>query len=357
MGSMQPLAKPLIDLCEAGIADKAFPGAAFVVGSSRESIVGFAGRHTYEATATEIGPESLFDMASVTKVMATTPAAMLLADDEKLDLDRPVMSILPAFAGEDKDKITPRNLLLHNSGLPAYATLTKFANRDEARAAVLALPLRAKPGEKTEYSCMSMITLQQVIEKIIGEPMDAFLKRRLWSPLGMGETLYNPPEELRSRCVPTEEDKSLRKKLIQGEVHDPAAWACGGVSGNAGLFSTVRDVERYLRLMLDRGSFGGKQIICANTIETWTKRAGDQSTRGLGWDTKSARGSSAGTKFSMKSFGHTGFTGTSVWVDPENRIFAALLTNRVYPTAENTKITAFRPKFHDLAFEVIRSAK
>lgn len=350
-------AQPLIELCESGIAERAFPGAAFVLGSANESVFGYAGRHTYEATSPAIGSESLFDMASVTKVMATTPAAMLLNDDEKLDLDAPVSKTLSAFSGGDKDTITPRNLLLHNSGLPAYATLTKFANRDEARAAVLALPLRAKPGEKTEYSCMSMITLQQVIETILGEPMDAFLKRRLWGPLGMGETLYNPGEDLKPRCVPTEEDKSLRQRLLQGEVHDPAAWACGGVSGNAGLFSTVRDVDRYLRLMLDRGNFAGKQILCANTIETWTKRASDQSTRGLGWDTKSARGSSAGTRFSMKSFGHTGFTGTSVWVDPENHIYAALLTNRVYPTAENSKITAFRPKFHDLAFEVIRTAK
>lgn len=349
-------AKPLIELCESGIAKQAFPGAAFVIGNGDESVFGYAGRHTYDLSSPAIGSESLFDMASVTKVMATTPAAMLLVDDEKLDIERPVAAYLPSFVGENKEVITPRNLLLHDSGLPAYATLTKYATKEEARSAVLALPLRTKPGEKTEYSCMSMITLMQVVESILGEPMDAFLKRRLWEPLGMYETMYNPPEALKPRCVPTEEDKTLRKRLIQGEVHDPAAWACGGVSGNAGVFSSVRDVDRYLRLMLDKGAFAGKQIVCASTIETWTKRAEPKSTRGLGWDTKSARGSSAGSKFSMRSFGHTGFTGTSVWVDPENGIYAALLTNRVYPTAENPKITAFRPKFHDLAFDILKMA-
>jgi len=353
---MANVAQPLIELCESGIADRAFPGAAFVVGHAEGSVFGFAGRHTYAPESPPIGSESLFDMASVTKVMATTAAAMLLHDDERLDLDRPVSETLSAFTGGEKGTVTPRNLLLHDSGLPAYATLTKYATKEEARAAVLALPLGAKPGEKTVYSCMSMITLMQVVESILGEPMDAFLQRRLWAPLGMTETFFNPPDSVRARCVPTEEDKTLRNKLIQGEVHDPAAWACGGVSGNAGLFSSVRDVDRYLRLMLDKGAFGGKQVICANTIETWTKRAGTKSTRGLGWDTKSARGSSAGSKFSIQSFGHTGFTGTSVWVDPENRIYAGLLTNRVYPTAENPKITAFRPKFHDLAFDVLKMA-
>lgn len=349
-------AKPLIELCESGIADGAFPGAAFVVGDADESTFGFAGRHTYAPEAPEIGSESLFDMASVTKVMATTPAAMLLHDDGKLPLDDPVSTYLPAFSGGDKDNVKVRNLLLHDSGLPAYATLTKYPTPQEARAAVLALPLRAKPGEKTEYSCMSMITLMQVVEAIAGEPMDAFLKRRLWGPLGMSETMFNPSDAVKARCVPTEEDKSLRNRLIQGEVHDPAAWACGGTSGNAGLFSSIRDVDRYLRLMLDKGVFGGQQILCSNTIESWTKRAESKSTRGLGWDTKSRRGSSAGSKFSMHSYGHTGFTGTSVWIDPENRLYAALLTNRVYPTADNSKITAFRPKFHDLAFDLIKIA-
>src|SRR5512143_3436084 len=141
---------------------------------------------------------------------------------------------------------------------------------------------------------MSMITLQQVLESIIGGPMDAFLKKRLYGPLGMTHTLYNPPPSMKSKCVPTEDDKELRKRLLQGEVHDPAAYACGGVSGNAGLFSTIRDVATYLRLMLNKGASGSNQIICSKTIEDWTKCQSAKSTRGLGWDTKSPESSSAG---------------------------------------------------------------
>lgn len=338
--------RPLIDLCEEEIAAKGFPGAAFAVGNDRETAFGTAGHFTYDPASPSMSEDALFDMASVTKVMATTAAAMLLFDDGRIELDQPVQSILPGFEGQDKEGVTLRNLLVHDSGLPAYATLTKYATKEEAQSAVLHLKLQAKPGEKTVYSCMSAITLQLVIEHVSGMGLDDLLKKRLWTPLGMENTLYNPGPKNKSRCVPTEGD-------IQGRVHDPAAYACGGVSGNAGLFSTVRDVAAYLRFMLDKGVANGQQIICAQTIADWTKRQDPKSTRGLGWDTKSKTGSSAGSKFSMKSFGHTGFTGTSVWVDPENRVFATLLTNRVHPTAENQRITKFRPKFHDRAFELL----
>jgi CubicO group peptidase (beta-lactamase class C family) len=198
-----------------------------------------------------------------------------------------------------------------------------------------------------------MISLQQVLEAILQGPMDAFLRERLYHPLGMKDTLFNPPQNLRSRCVPTEDDKSLRKRLLQGEVHDPAAFACGGRSGNAGLFSTARDTAVFLRMMLEKGSFGGRQVLCASTVEAWTKRQAEKSTRALGWDTRSPKGSSAGSRFSLRSYGHTGYTGTSVWVDPEHRIFVALLTNRVHPTSENPRILNFRPRFHDAAFAIL----
>lgn len=345
---------PLVDLCEKEISKHGFPGAAFAIGNREATAIACVGHFTYAPDSRQVAEDSLFDLASLTKVFATTPSAMLLYDDGRLDLDKPVQDYLKGFVGANKEKITPRNLLLHNSGLPAYANLSKYATKDEARAAVLALPLQAAPGEKTVYSCMSMITLQQVMESILGMPMDAFLKTRLWDPLGMTSTRFNPPASLKERCVPTEDDKTLRKHLIQGEVHDPAAYYCGGLSGNAGLFSTVRDGALYLRMMLDKGEANGKQILCAQTVESWTRVASEASSRGLGWDTRSAEGSSAGRRFSMKSFGHTGYTGTSAWVDPENGIFVLLLTNRVYPDDKSQAMAKFRPEFHDLAFGVLK---
>lgn len=364
----------LIDLCQKQVEVKTFPGAAFALGNSKETAFGYLGNFTYKSDSPKVSPESIYDLASLTKVMATTAAAMLLFDDEKLDLERPVAEYLPAFAGADKGKVTVRNLLLHDSGLPAYANLSKSKAPEEARGAVLALKLEAKPGAKTVYSCMSMITLLQVVEKILGDfppptpssfsagaknkegAMDTFLKSRLWEPLGMKDTSYNPSEEVKARCVPTVEKDEKRRREIKGEVHDPAAFYCGGLSGNAGLFSTASDVARFARLMLDKGAAGSQQIICASTIETWTKKQSDKSTRALGWDTKSPEGSSAGTKFSIKSFGHTGYTGTSLWIDPENQFFAVLLTNRVYPDDKNAAHNTFRPKFHDAAFDVLKTS-
>ncbi len=340
--------RPLVELCRTEIAARGFPGAAFALGNDRETRFGFAGRFTYDPSSPEVGSDALFDLASVTKVMATTPAAMLLFDDGKLDLDRSVQSYLPAFTGRGKEDVTVRNLLLHDSGLPAYAALSKYKTKEEAQDAVLRLPLPAKPGEKTVYSCMGAITLQLVIERLAAQPIDRLLNERFWTPLGMKNTLFNPNPAQKSRCVPTE-------GKIQGRVHDPAAFACGGVSGNAGLFSTVGDVVGHLRFMLDKGVADGKQVICAKTIEEWTRRPSERSTRALGWDTRSEQGSSAGTKFSRRSYGHTGYTGTSVWVDPENRIFAALLTNRVHPKVTD-RILDFRPRFHDLAFDVLTAS-
>ena len=346
----------LIGICQKQIELKTFPGAAFALGNAKETAFGYLGHFTYQPDSPKVSAEAMYDLASLTKVMATTAAAMLLFDDGKLDIDRSVAEYLPAFSGASKDKVIVRNLLLHDSGLPAYANLSKSKTKEEARAAVLALKLEAKPGEKTVYSCMSMITLLQVIEKILGGPMDKFLQQRLWEPLGMKDTLYNPAPDIKSRCVPTVELDEKRNREIRGEVHDPAAYYCGGLSGNAGLFSTAPDVAIFARLMLEKGAAGSQQLICAKTIETWTKKQSEKSTRALGWDTRSPEGSSAGAKFSIRSFGHTGYTGTSLWIDPENLFFAVLLTNRVYPDDKNTAHNTFRPVFHDAAFEVLKTA-
>lgn len=353
-------AQPLHELCRQGIRDRVFPAASFAIGNADEVSVGCVGKFTYDENAPNVQPDSLFDLASVTKVVGTTSAAMLAHDDGLLDLDKPVIELLPEFAkgGEVKSKAKVRDLLLHCSGLPAYSTFYRRTKTpDEAREAILSLPFEYDTEAKTVYSCMGFISLQILLEKLTGKPLDAFLRERLFEPLGMARTLYNPPEALKSSCVPTEDDKEIRKKLIQGEVHDPAAFAMGGVSGNAGLFSTATDLAKFCQMMLRKGDVGCRQLICAETIERWTTKQGaNESTRGFGWDTKSERGSSAGTRFSMKSYGHTGFTGTTVWIDPEQAIFAVLLTNRVHPTADNQKLTPFRPRFHNLVVDVLKGA-
>ncbi len=357
----------LTKLVESAIADGAFPGAAFAVGKDDQVWFGYAGRHRYDSASPKVGPDTLWDMASCTKVVGTTPAAMLLFDDGALRLETRVQEILPGFAGDGKSVVKVRDLLLHESGLPAYASLqSRCRTPEESRKAVLELPLQYQAGTKTVYSCMGFITLYQVIEKVAGKGIDRLLRERLFGPAGMKGACYNPTPALRKKCAPTEKLDSWRPKIedergfkrvdplyTQGEVHDPAALMVGGVSGNAGLFCTAGDVAAYLKMMLHNGKADGRQVLCARTVSEWTKRNSLRSTRGLGWDTKSPEGSSSGAKFSMASFGHTGYTGTCVWVDPEARIFATLLANRVHPTSENLKISDFRPKFHDLVYDLL----
>jgi CubicO group peptidase (beta-lactamase class C family) len=211
--------------------------------------------------------------------------------------------------------------------------------------------MRAKiiyePGSKYLYSDLSMITLQLIIEKITGKSLDKYLKANVFDPLEMTRTMYNPPEKLWGECMPTEVDNYWRMDTLQGKVHDETAYLLGGVAGHAGVFSTAEDISKLIFTLLNHGQYKGKQLFSVETVENWTTKQSEQSTRGLGWDTKSREKSSAGHYFSMRSFGHTGFTGTSVWADKESGLFVVLLTNRVYPTRKNRKIIKFRPVIHD----------
>lgn len=313
--------------------------------------------------------DTIWDLASVSKVFATTTAAMMLVDEGKLDLGRPVALEIPAFGASGKEKITPRNLLVHDSGLVAFRGYQlKFTKAEEAVAAIYAEGLSYPTGTKTVYSDLGIITLANLVAKLAGKPFEAFVQERLFEPLGLKDTLYNPDAARRARCAPTETIEPWRLELrrlrgldrtnaacphpdaattTQGEVHDPNAMLLGGVAGHAGLFSTAPDLAKFLSMMLAKGG----DLVKPETVALFTKRQSQASTRGLGWDTRSETGSSSGTKFSMSSFGHTGYTGTSVWCDPEHDLFVALLTNRVHPTSENPKITAVRPKFHDAVVE------
>ena len=372
----------LTAILEEGIAAGVAPGMACAIGDEERAWFVESGRHTYSKDAKKVDDRTVWDVASVTKVAATTSVAMALYQQHVLDLDSHVQSIVAEFIGEGKEEVTVRNLLLHDSGLPAYRDLKKFTDAKKAKGEVLKSALEQAPCEKTTYSCLGFITLMEVMQRLTGTGMDELLKRHVTGPLAMSDTLYSPSFEDRTRCAPTEKYEDWRKAVedergfkrvngtyIQGAVHDPIAFLVGGVSGNAGLFSTARDLAKLARAWLTSSSREGRGPIGSSrgaspapapfapeVVTLFATKQEEKSTRALGFDTKSPEGSSAGTKFSMKSFGHTGYTGTTIWVDPESRIFAVLLTNRVHPTAANTKITYFRPKFHDAVFDLLAGA-
>lgn len=341
-------------IMEQAITDSVFPGAALLFGTDQNVIYSKAfGHYTYDTNSTKVSTNSIFDLASVSKVVGTTSAAMILVDRNQLNLDDKVVKYLDEFNNNGKDKITIRNLLLHNSGLAAFKKYyDEFSTADEVINDIMNLPLENPPGEKYVYSDLGMITLQKVIEKISGKSMDKFLEENLFGILEMNQTMYNPSKEIKNNCVPTELDDFWRMRLLQGEVHDERAYMLNGVAGHAGIFSTTEDLAKFAMMMLNNGNYNDKQIISSNIIEEWTTKQTEQSDRGLGWDTKSVDGySSAGKYFSNNSFGHTGYTGTSVWIDKDNKIFVILLSNRVHPTRKNRKISDLRPIIHNAIFE------
>jgi len=327
----------------------AFPGGVLAVGY-RGALVHLHpfGRLTYEADAPPVTAGTLYDLASLTKVVATTTMAMILVDEGRLDLDQRVQELVPGFRGPGKEAVTVRHLLTHSSGLPAIVPLYQEVQGWEAfRERIEALDLDYPTGSRSVYSDPGIILLGEILEQAAGQPLEAFVRERIFAPLGMRDTLFQPPAELRPRIAPTEFDP-WRGRLIQGEVHDENAFAMGGVAPHAGLFGTAGDLARCAQMLLNGGVLDGQRIVSRETVDLFTRRAGiPGSDRALGWDTKSAEGSSAGTLFSPRSFGHTGFTGTSIWIDPDRELYVILLTNRVHPTRENNLIREVRPAVAD----------
>jgi CubicO group peptidase (beta-lactamase class C family) len=315
------------------------------------------GRTDWDAgNSSPVDENTIFDMASLTKVIATTTVAMILEERGELNLDATVASYLPRFDAADKATITVRQLLLHRGGLEAFAPLFRtYRGRDAYLGQINARPVRSAPGTRTEYSDWDMILVQLVIERITGKTLDLVADELVFRPLGMTATQFSPAAELKPRIAATEIDSS-RGGLMHGVVHDENAWAMGGVAGHAGLFSTARDVALFAQMMLNGGTLNGVRILRPETIARWTARQGAESSRAIGWDTPS-RGSSAGRYFSPRSFGHTGFTGTSIWLDPEKDLFVILLTNRVNPTRVNNRIGALRRAVADLVQESVVGAR
>ena len=339
------------DVLRQGIAAGAFPGAAVAaIASGKLVALCGLGRFTYDDLSPEISPETIFDLASVSKVVGTTAMAMLLYERGHLDLDVPVAGVLPYFGKGDarRQEVTVRMLLAHSSGLPAYVRLYREApTRDELLKAALAVPLEADPDTRTEYSDIGFIILGAVLERIADEPLDRFCAREVFGPLGMHHTTYCPPAQLRSSIPPTQDDREFRQRIIQGEVQDENASVMGGIAGHAGIFSNAGDLVAFAHCMLQ----GGSPILRRDTVELFTRRHG-QSSRALGWDTPSAP-SQSGKYFSPRSFGHLGYTGTSLWIDPERQLAAVLLTNRTWPDTKSPLIKQVRPQFHDAVVEAL----
>jgi len=336
---------------EAHVESRTTPGAVgLVVRGEGVAACWAVGRHTYDPDARKVREDDIYDLASLTKVVATTTVCMALVGEGRLDLDATVGSHLPAFRDAGRQKVTVRHLLAHSAGLPAHNPLYRTCrSREDVLHAVLSTTLEYAPGTETVYSDLGFILLGFVLEHVTDRPLEALVRERVLDPLEMRSTMYRPPAALCSRIAPTEVDDLWRGRLIHGEVHDENAAAMRGVAPHAGLFGTAEDLGRFLGVMLRRGDLGGQRVYPETVVEAFTKRAGlvPGSTRALGWDTPSASGSTAGSHFSPESYGHTGFTGTSLWADPVRGVGVVLLTNRVHPTRENEGIRELRPAFHD----------
>jgi CubicO group peptidase (beta-lactamase class C family) len=312
-----------------GITAGGYPGAAVVVGRKGAAVwqKGFGKLSWSEASLAVEAENTIYDVASLSKVVGTTTAVMVLYDEKKIDLDAPVLRYLPAFSGGLKDKVTVRDLLTHRSGLPAGRDLWRKARSpQEARDMVLATSLTYRPNEGYIYSDLGADVLGMIVEEVSGERLDRFLSRRVFGPLGMSHTFYRPADSLRYRIAPTEVTPP-RGYPLRGEVHDENAYALGGVAGHAGLFSTAADLSVFAQMMLNGGSYDGVQIVSDSTVALFTRRTAGH--RALGWDT--AEGDYGSGKYlTERSYGHTGFTGTSIWIDPDREMFVVLLTNRVH---------------------------
>lgn len=345
---------------QAGVG-KAFPGGVVAVGLGGQLVQLKAfGRLSYDTDASPVQVDTLYDLASLTKVVVTTTLAMMLVDEGSLDLDARVSAFFPRFSGPLKERVTIRQLLTHTGGLLWWAPLYKeLSGKAAYLERIVAMDLAYEPGTKSVYSDLGIILLGDVLERLGAAPLDDLARRRVLDPLGMKDTLYRPPAALVPRIAPTENDP-WRGRVLRGEVHDENAFALGGVAPHAGLFGTAADLARLAQMLLDGGTHEGRRLVSRGTVELFTERAGIPGvSRALGWDTPTDESgrrssiagqpgySSAGSLLSARSFGHTGFTGTSMWMDPQRGLYVILLTNRVHPSRENNHIREVRPRLAD----------
>lgn len=354
-GSPRSRFAAVYDVLTDAISARAFPGCAFgVVAAGQVVLQDALGRFTYAEDAPAVQAETVFDIASITKVVATTAAAMLLHQRGQLDLETPLGRLVPEFvegrtAADAARRVRLRHLLAHSSGLPGYVEFFRTAeSAADVWAALVRLRLEAEPGTRTEYSDPGFMLLGKALEALMKEPLAAWVKREIFGPLGMGATGYCPDAEARAGIPPTEEDTWLRHRRIQGEVQDENAWLLGGVAGHAGVFSNVPDLLRFAGEIL-----AGKRLLKGATVELFAQRQRPEgSSRAVGWDTPSPK-SSSGHHFAAGSIGHLGYSGCSLWIDRSARVAVALLTNRTWPDRKSQLIREVRPAFHDAVREEV----
>jgi CubicO group peptidase (beta-lactamase class C family) len=339
--------EPLDAIVRRGMAEQRYPGAVLLVGRGERTLFARAyGRHTYDADSPPMRMDTLFDMASVSKVAGGTPATMALMEDRRIGLDDPVSHHLFGFGVKGKETVTVRDLLTHVSGLKAYesfATVEKGRRTGESHADALyrhyaALPATYPPRTKMVYSCLNLQTMAGIVQKIAGEPLEELLRRRVWRPLGMKDTTYRPSAKQAARCAPT--GVGPDGKAVRASVHDPLANYHGSETlcpGNAGLYSTAPDLARYAQMILGDGSRRGRRVFRPETIRLMTTiqtPEGVTPPRSIGWGVyvDEPQAGPIQRDPTRRTIGHTGYTGTWLWLDPATRAYIVFLTNRVYPS-------------------------
>jgi len=342
---------------QTGISGGAFPGAVVVIGTTERVLLARGyGHFTWGAQSpVPDAAGTLFDLASLTKVIATTTAAMELADRGRLPLQDPVRRYLPGFTGPGKDSVTVRLLLEHRSGLrPSLRLDTLARDAAEARQLVLSEPLRYPPGERVVYSDLNAMLLGWVVEAVTGATLDSVAAREIFRPLGMAHTRFRPDRSQRAGIMPV---GLWRGHPVAGEVHDQNAARLGGVSGHAGLYSTGLDLARFAQFMLRHGTTAdGTALVRSGAVDAFTRRGAGN--RALGWEMRDTTSTdNTGRLMSAATYGHTGFTGTSIWIDPARDLFVILLTNRVFAPHTNRSITLLKRVRGEVADAAVRLAE
>jgi CubicO group peptidase (beta-lactamase class C family) len=341
---------PVQQILHEAIAERAFPGAALLASQRGKAVLEtYAGAHTFDHDGVPVSHETIYDLASLTKVLVTTPLCMRLVEAGKLRLEEPVGSVVPEFIGDEgrPERVTFGHLLAHSSGLPAHRKYFEHAHHlPQVLQQVFTTPLEADPGARAEYSDVGFILLGAAIERLMGTTLDRLAQREIFAPLG-SPCAYGPLTHVH-HVPPTLEAVDFRDRRICGQVNDENAWVMGGVAGHAGLFGTARDVDTFAQMMLR----GGAPLFKSETVKLFTTREPSPAgtSRTLGWDTPS-QPSQSGKYLSARSFGHLGYTGTSLWIDPERELAITLLSNRTYPDNTSQKIKQYRPRIHDAVIE------
>ena len=353
--------RPAYQVIERAVKDKAFPGATLAVGWRGKVAIHAFGKLSYDAKSQPAVPTTMYDIASLTKVVVTTTLVAKLAEGDfavPFDLDAKIERYLPEWASgpqpEWRHRVTVRHLLTHTSGLPPFKEYWRTSkSKQDTLAKIFAEPLEYEPGTKEVYSDLGIILMAEITERLTGRTLDDLANSFIFSPLGMKNSMYRPPKKLWPTIAPTEIDNTYRHRLIRGEVHDENAYAIGGVSGHAGVFSTAGDLAAFCQMLLNGGVYAHQRILRRATVTQFTTpQQLSGGTRTLGWAVPTPGGLS-GRYFSEHSFGHTGFTGTSSWIDPDRQLFVVFLTNRVHPTRDNQKIQQVRRDLHDAVMQAL----